>query len=156
MNGLLLGGLERARRGLERGAQAADGFADQRRFSRTGRGEDVDDQNAARPEEAAVSFGEAVVLLKDGVPQLQRLTFFRAGFVKIMMAGMLVVAGASGVVIVMLIMLSDLDFVSSDETLFLTRERVDYGNALPQSVSIANQPACVVTRLKVMRVSVHG
>ena len=73
-------------------AKAADGFADQRRFSRTGRGEDVDDQNAARPEEAAVSFGEAVVLLKDGVPQLQRLTFFRAGFVKIMMAGMLVVA----------------------------------------------------------------
>ena len=57
----------------------------QRRFSRTGGGEDIDDQKPARPEEAAVAFGQAVVLLQDGVAQLQRLAFFRAGFVRMMM-----------------------------------------------------------------------
>jgi hypothetical protein len=52
-----------------------------------------------------------------------------------MVAGMLDVEEVSGVVIVMLIAMR-LDFVSFDGTLFLARERVDYGNALPVGMSI--------------------
>ena len=75
--------------GLEARAEPADGFADQRRFSRAGGGKDIDDQNPARPEEAAVALGQAVVLLQDGVPQFQRLAFLRARFGRMMMVRML-------------------------------------------------------------------
>jgi len=72
-----------------------------------------------------------------------------------MVAGMLDVEGVSGVVIVMLIAMR-LDFVSFYGTLFLARERVDYGNALPVGMSIAYQPASVTSGSKVMWVRVHG
>jgi tRNA(Ile2) C34 agmatinyltransferase TiaS len=59
--------------------QTADGFADEGRFTRAGGGEDVNDEQTARAEEAAVALGEEVVFLQDGAVEIQRLAFFRGG-----------------------------------------------------------------------------